>query len=93
VYEIHTPRAAPALFQFLMEAGPIELREAYATFNMGVGFAAYVAPADLGATLAAAHASGYDAWHAGTVRKEGARKAVTVPALGLEFDGSTLQVR
>jgi len=27
------------------------------------------------------------------VRKEGARKAVTVPALGLEFDGSTLQVR
>ncbi len=93
VYEIHSPRPAPALFQFLMETGPIDLREAYATFNMGVGFAAYVAPADLEATLAAAQAGGYDAWHAGTVRKEGGRKAVTVPALGLEFDGSTLQVR
>ena len=93
VYEIHSPRPAPAVFQFLMEAGPIDLREAYATFNMGVGFAAYVAPADLEATLAAARAGGYDAWHAGTVRKEGERKAVTVPALGLEFDGSTLQVR
>jgi phosphoribosylformylglycinamidine cyclo-ligase len=93
VYEIHTPRPAPALFQFLMEAGPIEVREAYATFNMGVGFAAYVAPADVEATLAAAYAGGYDAWHAGTVCKEGERKAVTVPTLDLEFDGSTLQVR
>ena len=40
VYEIQTPRPAPALFQFMMKAGPIETREAYATFNMGVGFAA-----------------------------------------------------
>ena len=93
VYEIHTPRPPPALFRFLMQAGPIDLREAYATFNMGVGFAAYVAPADLDATLAAARACGYDAWHAGSVRQEGARKAVTVPSLDLEFDGSTLQVR
>jgi len=44
VYEITEVRTAPALFRFLMKAGPIELREAYATFNMGVGFAAFVAP-------------------------------------------------
>ena len=93
VYEIHTPRPAPALFKFLMDAGPIDLREAYATFNMGIGFAAYVAPENLAATLAAARSSGYDAWHAGTVRKEGDRKAVVIPSLGLDYDGSTLQVR
>ena len=76
-----------------MEAGPITLREAYATFNMGVGFAAYVAPDDAAATVAAAQASGYDAWVAGTVKKDGNRKAVTIPSLGLEFSGDTLQVR
>jgi phosphoribosylformylglycinamidine cyclo-ligase len=65
----------------------------YATFNQGVGFAAYVDPGSAAAVLAAAKASGYDAWLAGRVTKAGARKAVTVPSLGLTFEGDTLQVR
>jgi phosphoribosylformylglycinamidine cyclo-ligase len=73
VYEIDAPRPAPALFQFMMEAGPIELREAYATFNMGVGFAAYVSPDKVDATLEVAKATGYDAWRAGWVKKQGHR--------------------
>jgi phosphoribosylformylglycinamidine cyclo-ligase len=93
VYEITAPRPAPALFQFMMKAGPIELREAYATFNMGIGFAAYVSPQNVEAALAVARATGYDAWHAGRVRKEGSRKAVVVPSLNLTFEGDTLQVR
>ncbi len=93
VYEIDAPRPAPALFQFMMEAGPIEQREAYATFNMGVGFAAFVSPDKADAALAIAKVTGYDAWRSGTVKKEGARKAVVVPALGLTFEGDTLQVR
>jgi phosphoribosylformylglycinamidine cyclo-ligase len=76
-----------------MEAGPVELREAYATFKMGVGFAAYVAPELAPGVIAAAQATGYDAWLAGRVRREGARKAVVVPDLGLAFEGDTLQVR
>jgi phosphoribosylformylglycinamidine cyclo-ligase len=93
VYEITAPRPAPALFSFLMEAGPISLREAYATFNMGIGFAVYVAPSAVEAALAAARSAGYDAWRAGSVRKEGGRKAVVIPPLGLEFEAETLQVR
>jgi phosphoribosylformylglycinamidine cyclo-ligase len=93
VYEITETRPEPALFKFLMEAGPIELKEAYATFNMGIGFAAYVAPELADAVLAAATATGYDAWMAGTVKKEGERKAVEVPGLGITFEGDTLQVR
>jgi phosphoribosylformylglycinamidine cyclo-ligase len=93
VYEITTPREAPALFKFLMEAGPIDLREAYATFNMGVGFAALVAPSAVEATLAAAKAAGHDAWVAGQAKKEGSRKAVTIPSLGLAYEADTLQVR
>lgn len=93
VYEITEPRAIPALFKFLMEAGPISLREAYATFNMGVGFAAYVSPSAVEATLAAAKAAGHKAWVAGHVRKEGGRKAVVIPSLGLGYEADTLQVR
>jgi phosphoribosylformylglycinamidine cyclo-ligase len=93
VYEITTPRNPPALFEFLIEAGPIDRREAYATFNMGVGFAAYVSPSAVEQTLAAAAATGYDAWLAGHVRKDGSRKAVVVPTLRLGFEGDTLQLR
>ena len=45
------------------------------------------------AIVAAAKAAGYDAWLAGRVRKQGGRKAVVVPPLGLTFEGDTLQVR
>ncbi len=93
VYEIGTVRPEPALFAFLRQAGPIELREAYATFNMGVGFAVMVPPERAGETVAAARAAGYDAWVAGRVLKQGGRKAVVVPSLGLTFEGDTLQVR
>jgi len=93
VYEITNLRPEPALFKFLRKVGPIEEREAYATFNMGVGFAAYVSPDKAEATVAAAKASGYDAWIAGTVRKQGTRKAVEVPGLKITFEGDTLQLR
>ncbi len=93
VYEITSPRPAPALFEFMMDAGPIDRREAYATFNMGIGFAAYVSPQNVEATLAVAKATGYDAWHAGRVKKDGQRKAVVVPSFGLTFEGDTLQLR
>ncbi|HEY1110415.1 MAG TPA: AIR synthase-related protein [Opitutaceae bacterium] len=93
VYEITAPRPAPALFQFMMEAGPIDLREAYATFNMGVGFAAYVSPQNADAALKIAQETGYDAWLAGRVKREGSRKAVVVPSLDLTFEGDTLKVR
>lgn len=93
VYEITTPGEEPALFKFLREAGPITLREAYATFNQGVGFAAYVAPEHAQATVVAAREAGYTAWRAGTVRKDGERKAVVIPSLGLSYEGDTLQVR
>ncbi len=93
VYEISDPRNPPALFEFMIEAGPIARREAYATFNMGVGFAAYSRPGDAPEVVEIAKATGYDAWIAGRVRREGSRKAVTIPSLALSFEGDTLQVR
>ncbi len=93
VYEIQQLRPEPQLFRFLRKAGPIDAREAYATFNMGVGFAAFVSPQLADEVVTLAKFAGYDAWHAGTVRKQGNRKAVTVPSLNLTFESDTLQLR
>jgi len=76
-----------------MERGPVEPREMYATFNMGAGFAVYVDPKQVDAFLRVARESGYDAWRAGTVHKQGARKAVEIAPLGITFDAGSLQVR
>ena len=93
VYEIDRIRPIPPLFEFLMKVGPIEMREAFATFNMGVGFAAIVAAAAADQTVEAAVGAGYDAWVAGRVRSDGDRKAVVVPELDLVFEGDTLNLR
>jgi phosphoribosylformylglycinamidine cyclo-ligase len=93
VYEIDTVRPPHPVFRFLMEKGPVSAREAYATFNMGVGFAAYVRPADAEATVAAARAAGHDAWMAGRVRRDGNRKAVVINPLALEYEADTLRLR
>jgi len=91
----HMTNICPPLpvFNFMMKHGPVEQREAYATFNMGIGFAAYVDPKLAEATVKLAIAAGYSAWVGGTVHKQGARKAVEIVPLGITFEGDTLQVR
>jgi phosphoribosylformylglycinamidine cyclo-ligase len=83
----------PAVFRFIRRGGPVDVREAYATFNMGAGFAVYVDSGDVGRCLALARETGYRAWVGGTVHKEGSRKAVDIPPLGITFEADTLQVR
>jgi phosphoribosylformylglycinamidine cyclo-ligase len=93
VYRITEVREPLPIFKFLMKSGPIDLREAYGTFNMGAGFAAYVDPADADRCVRLAREAGYDAWLAGTVLKQGPRKAVEIVPLGLTFEGDTLKLR
>ena len=93
VYRMTSVPEPPAVLRFIVRAGPVDLREAYATFNMGAGFAVYVDPADADRCVGLARDNGYDAWRGGTVLKRGARKAVEIPDLGITFDGETLRVR
>jgi phosphoribosylformylglycinamidine cyclo-ligase len=93
VYRVTDPGTPPTVFDLIERHGPVERREMYATFNMGIGFAAYVRPADVEATLAAAERSGHRAWVGGEVVSEGHRKAVEMPTLGLVFEGDELRVR
>lgn len=93
VYRMTELGHVPPVFKFLMQAGPIDIREAYATFNMGAGFAAYVDPADAPRVIRLAQSLRYDAWLGGTVHKQADRKAVEILPLNLTFEGASLQVR
>jgi phosphoribosylformylglycinamidine cyclo-ligase len=93
IYRITAVWPPPAIFDFLMRAGPIDIREMYATFNMGVGFAAFVAAADAQRCVGCAREAGYDAWIAGAVVKDGDRKTVEIIPLGLTYDADTLKLR
>ncbi len=93
VYRVTTIRPPPPIFDFLQKNGPIDIREMYATFNMGAGFALYVRPSDVEQILKITAETGYDAWLAGTAAKEDTRKTVEIVPLGIIFDAESLQVR
>ena len=93
VYRVEDVREPLPIFRVLARAGGVDVREMSATFNMGVGFAVYVTEADVPRCVQIAQGAGYDAWRAGTVLRQGERKAVEIPPLDLRFEGDTLQVR
>ncbi len=93
VYRIDHVREPLPVFRFIAKAGRINASEMYGTFNMGVGFAAYVREDDADHCVAIAKTVGYDAWRAGVVLKQGDRKAVEIPSLGLIYEGDTLKLR
>jgi phosphoribosylformylglycinamidine cyclo-ligase len=93
IYRITFVPPPPPIFDFIQTHGPVDPKEMYATFNMGVGFAVYLDPGDVTTCLKLAQETGYQAWQAGTVVKDGSRKAVEIEPLNLTFEGETLQVR
>jgi phosphoribosylformylglycinamidine cyclo-ligase len=75
----------PGLFGWLQRTGGLDDREVFQTFNMGIGFAAVVAPSAIGAARRVLRARGAgDALEIGRVER-GA--GVDVPRWGLRFEG------
>ena len=93
VYRIEFVPPPQPVFGLITETAQLDTREAYGTFNMGVGFAAYVAATDAQQCLTVAQQAGYTAWHAGTVQKDGDRKAVEIVPLGLTYGAESLHIR
>jgi phosphoribosylformylglycinamidine cyclo-ligase len=90
-YVMHTVPDPTPLFRFLVDRGGLTPVEAYATFNMGAGFAVYVAPADAARVVEIAATQGVTAWNAGRV-EAGAREVVIEP-LDVRYAGDTLALR
>ena len=93
VYRVTDPGKPSPLFKFLMKAGPVAEKEAWGTFNMGVGFALIMPKGAAEVAVGLAQQHGMRAWIGGAVADEGGRKAVEIPSLGLAWESETLAVR
>ena len=90
-YRIHTvPEVTPVL-RFIQHHARQDDREAYSTFNMGAGFAIFVAADDAERTAAVARAQGVPAIVAGRV--EAGAKELLIEPLGIRFGTDDLQLR
>jgi len=90
-YRIQRLPEVPAVLKFLQREAGLDARGAYATFNMGAGFAVFVPPEDAERTVAVARKAGAESWIAGSV-EAGPRRVVIEP-LDVEYAGDELGVR
>lgn len=98
VYRVDLVPPAPPVFEAIARASGLDAKEMYGTFNMGVGWAAYVAEKDADRCLAIARQAGYTAWKAGTVLRDigtdgRPRKGVDIPSLGISWSAQDLHIR
>ncbi len=90
-YRIHTLAAVPEVLQFIQRHAELDARQAYSTFNMGAGFALFVAADVAQRTVDVARRCGVAAWIAGEVTA-GPKRLVIEP-LGIDFAADALQLR
>jgi phosphoribosylformylglycinamidine cyclo-ligase len=83
--------AVPPVLALLADAAKLDVSEAYGTFNMGAGFAFYVAPASVERAIDVARSRGTALLRAGVV-ETGPRRVVIEP-LGVTFAGESLEIR
>ncbi len=81
----------PPIFDLLSAAAGLSREEAYGTFNMGAGFACFVAAADAARALNVARGAAWDLFAAGRV--EPGEKRVVLRPLGITFAGDSLALR
>jgi phosphoribosylformylglycinamidine cyclo-ligase len=91
-YVLHTiPPAPPPLFAYMTREAGLDAAEAYATFNMGAGFAVYVPEADAHRAVDVAARCGLEAWVAGRI--EAGPREVVIEPLSVRYAGETLTLR
>ncbi len=90
-YRFHTIPPVPPVLKFIQDSAGLTDADAYGTFNMGAGFALFVAAADAEKTVATAKALGVAAWIAGTV--EAGAKRVVIEPLGVTYTDADMHLR
>ena len=87
------------IFAFIQEHGPVDDREAFGNFNMGLGFAIYVPMKQVGEvfkTLESRACKGQPNYFLidviGRIEKSDTRKVIIEPK-GIEYSADTLAVR
>jgi phosphoribosylformylglycinamidine cyclo-ligase len=90
-YRITQVPPVPTVLGFIAQHAAHDARQAYSTFNMGAGFALFVASTDAERCVDIARNQGIDAWVAGRV--ETGLKQLLIEPLSLRFGDDALQLR
>lgn len=90
-YRLSLLQPVPEVLSFLTARAGLSEEEAYATFNMGSGFALYLAAGSGTQAAALAGAAGFEALVAGRV-EEGDRQVVLEP-IGVRYSSEHLELR
>jgi phosphoribosylformylglycinamidine cyclo-ligase len=90
-YRITQVPPVPKVLAFIAQQAGHDAQEAYSTFNMGAGFALFVASGDAQRCVDIAGTQGVDAWIAGRV--EAGPKQLLIEPLGLRFGDDALNLR
>jgi phosphoribosylformylglycinamidine cyclo-ligase len=90
-YRITEVPPVPKVLAFIAQHAGHDAQEAYSTFNMGAGFALFVAAADAERCVDVARDQGIDAWVAGRV--EAGPKQLLIEPLALRFGDEALNLR
>lgn len=90
-YSVERLPARDELFEFIMEQSGNTLRDMYATFNMGTGFAVYVPEVQAPKVASIARRLRLNALSAGRV--EAGPKRVQIKPLGITYSSDELEVR
>lgn len=81
------------IFDFIQEKSGLDDKEMYGTFNMGVGFALYVAVENVAAVLEICAQNNIKAIDAGYIEDSQGSKSLTIVTKGITYDGGSLAVR
>ncbi len=90
-YRFHNVGSVPPVLTYLQRAARMNDAEAYGTFNMGAGFALFVAAGDAEKTVATARKAGVHAWIAGAV--EAGAKSVVIEPINVTFTDADMHLR
>ena len=90
-YRIHTVPPVPPVLRFIQAQAGLDDAAAYATLNMGAGFALFVPAAEAERAVAVSRSVGVPAWVAGEV--QAGPKQLMIEPLGLRFGGDELALR
>ncbi len=90
-YHVHTLAPVPKILSFIQREAQMSDEDAYGTFNMGAGFALFVAHDDAERAVEVARGCGILAWVAGEVRP--GEKLLHIEPIGVRFGGDSLALR
>jgi phosphoribosylformylglycinamidine cyclo-ligase len=90
-YRITRLPEVPPVLRFIQQHASLDDRQAYSTFNMGAGFALFVAADEAARAVQIARDLGFGALVAGAVHD--GSKQLTIEPLSLRFDADDLQLR